>query len=423
MPGHLPEVVDFGKKHGLSDEALKELQGLMVASIHLTQKRVTVEVPASVANLGPGIETCGLAVDIWDEFTLEYAESFGMEVYGDTAGEIPRTHENLVVLGASCAYKAAGLPFPPLRFSCTHRIPFSKGLGAASASFVGGFLAASVLCSEEFSSCSAHGVNIQEKLKASGSFVDVSSSASHMVKKIQSTGHDGGSGSSSVTPDGEPQEGHDIAVHGLLQTAIQQGSNAGNVCPAIYGALQIATETPSGWRSHRVPVPTGLVCVIFVPEGLQEGKPLPQQPVDRKAAIFNVGRVALLVNCFCTKNFAMFQKATEDTLSQPHCHTNFPHLAPVIQAAMDAGATGACPSGYGPSVMALITGRSGDVLAQSASNQLERDVAEAMLDKADELGLNGSVLIAKPADVGAHVLARKSEIGGAHTNDRIVYFQ
>jgi len=73
--------------------------------------------------------------------------------------------------------------------------------------------------------------------------------------------------------------------------------------------------------------------------------------------------------------------------------------------------------------MALITGRSGDVLAQSASNQLERDVAEAMLDKADELGLNGSVLIAKPADVGAHVLARKSEIGGAHTNDRIVYFQ
>jgi len=136
-----------------------------------------------------------------------------------------------------------------------------------------------------------------------------------MVKKIQSTGHDGGSGSSSVTPDGEPQEGHDIAVHGLLQTAIQQGSNAGNVCPAIYGALQIATETPSGWRSHRVPLPTGLVCVIFVPEGLQEGKPLPQQPVDRKAAIFNVGRVALLVNCFCTKNFAISRR-----LLRTPCH-------------------------------------------------------------------------------------------------------
>merc|ERR1712113_883454 len=144
---------------------------------------------------------------------------------------------------------------------------------------------------------------------------------------------------------------------------------------------------------------------------------------DRQAAIFNVGRMALLTNCFCSGNFDMFQKSTEDTLTQPHCLSQFPFVSKVVQAAVDAGATGSFPCGYGPSVMALITGRTGDILAQSSFNELERGVAKAMLSKADAEGVPGKVFITKPSDEGAHVLAEKSELCANLGTDRIVYFQ
>eukprot|EP00913_Durusdinium_trenchii_P029803 g27928.t1 len=68
-------------------------------------------------------------------------------------------------------------------------------------------------------------------------------------------------------------------------------------------------------------------------------------------------------------------------------------------------------------------GRTGDVLAQSASNQLEQDVAKAMLRAAEESSVTGQILIAKPCDVGAHVIAQKSALGPADETSRISYFQ
>mmetsp|Transcript_56814 Transcript_56814/g.122847 ORF Transcript_56814/g.122847 Transcript_56814/m.122847 type:complete len:422 (-) Transcript_56814:145-1410(-) len=400
---HLPEVSEFGVKHGLSKDALTELEALIGASIHLTQKRVAVAVPATVANLGPGLEAFGMAVDIWDEFTLEYAEHFSLEVLGDNTEGVPRTEENLVVVGAACAFKSVGRPVPTLRFRCTHHIPFVQGLGATAASFVGGFLAGSVLCAEELAALpSKSSLSVRKS-----SFLD-----------IVAPREDG-----SASPRASKSDEEHSSVHELLQTAIKQGWNPGNVCPAIYGALQIGIETPDGWRSHRVPIPSGIVCAIFVPDGTHEGKPLQSETVERKDAIFNLGRSALLINCFCTNDFEMFQKATEETLMQSHCASQFPFLLPVIHAACDAGAAGAVPCGYGPCVMALITGRSGDVLAQSASNQLEREIGRSMLQAAEEQGVQGRVLIAKPADVGAHVLSEKSELGSAESDGRIVYFQ
>merc|ERR1712232_761776 len=122
-------------------------------------------------------------------------------------------------------------------------------------------------------------------------------------------------------------------------------------------------------------------------------------------------------------DFGMFSKATEDTLAQSHCESQFPFVSDICQAAYDAGAAGSFVCGYGPSCMALITGRTGDILAQSSFNELEHGVAKSMLKKGDELNTPGRVLIAKPADIGAHVLSQKSELGANLGEDRIVYFQ
>jgi len=390
----MPEVASFAQKYGLAGPAQEELQKLMHASVALAQRRVTVSVPATVANLGPGLETVGLAVDIWDEFTLEFSDHFSVELRGPDIAEVPRTEANLVVQGAAAAFKVCGRHLPSLRFICEHRIPFNKGLGAASASFVGGFLAASVLSAEELRLSPRPEQPEQEEVvrARSGTF-----------------------------PDGVPCETSNVDA--LLQATVARGWNPGNVCPAIYGALQIGIPTVSGTRSHRVPIPNGLVLCLFVPDAKEEGQRLEVESVERRNAIFNVGRSALLINCFATQDFAKFQKASEDFLATPTILEKFPHIRPVSQAALAAGASGACACGYGPSVMALIQGRTGDVLAQSASNQLEQNVGKAMLTAGEECLVNGQILIAKPVDVGAHVVAQKSTLGQSDEKSRIVYFQ
>jgi len=393
--GLTPEVVSFAQKHGLAVTAQEELQKLLNASVSLAQRRVTVSVPATVANLGPGLEVVGMAVDIWDEFTLEFSDHFSVEIRGPETLEVPRNEENLVVQGAASAFKEACRPFPTMRFICEHRIPFDKGLGAASAAFVGGFLAGSVLCAEE--------LRHMEKSTAKG-----------LPRTTSKEGLD-------VVDCSAPN--NMAGVEALLQAAIARGWNPGNVCPAIYGAIQIGIHTPNGMRSHRVPCPHGLVLCLFVPDGQEEETGLDMELVDRQKAIFNVGRIALLINVFTTQDFSKFQKASEDCLALPHIAEKFPYIKGVCQAALSAGASGACAAGYGPSVLALLPGRTGDVLAQSASNQLEQDVAKAMLKAAEEKSTSGQILIAKPVDVGAHVVAQKSALGPTDEKSRISYYQ
>jgi len=402
--GLTPEVASFAQKHGLTLMAQDELQKLLNASVSLAQRRVTVSVPATVANLGPGLEVVGMAVDIWDEFTLEFADHFSVEIRGLDTPEVPRNEENLVVQGAASAFKEACRPFPTMHFICEHRIPYDKGLGAASAAFVGGFLAGSVLCAEELR------------------HLERSTELRHLEKSTEkSTGRSNSKEGFDVVDCSAPTNASGVET--LLEAAIARGWNPGNVCPAIYGAIQIGINTSNGMRSHRVPCPHGLVLCLFVPDGQEEETGLDMELVDRQKAIFNVGRVALLINVFSTQDFSKFQKASEDSLALPHIAGKFPYIKGVCQAALAAGASGACAAGYGPSVLALLPGRTGDALAQSASNQLEQDVAKAMLKAAEEKSISGQILIAKPCDVGAHVVAQKSALGPADEQSRISYYQ
>eukprot|EP00913_Durusdinium_trenchii_P036052 g33734.t1 len=263
--------------------------------VSLAQRRVTVSVPATVANLGPGLEVVGMAVDIWDEFTLEFSDHFSVELRGPDSPEVPRNEENLVVQGAANAFKDACRPFPTMRFICEHRIPYDKGLGAASASFVGGYLAGSVLCAEE------------PRYSAAGTDLPPTEELRHLPP-TEAKRRDRAN-SREVLDVVDCQAPTNVAgVEALLQAAIARGWNPGNVCPAIYGALQIGIHTPSGMRSHRVPIPHGLVLCLFVPDGKEEDVGLDIEMVERQKAIFNVGRCALLINVFCTQEFSKFQK-------------------------------------------------------------------------------------------------------------------
>mmetsp|Transcript_70927 Transcript_70927/g.148367 ORF Transcript_70927/g.148367 Transcript_70927/m.148367 type:complete len:370 (+) Transcript_70927:96-1205(+) len=363
------DIESFVSKHGLNEGAQQELKTMMESVVSGTRRRVTVRVPATTANLGPGFDCCGMALDIWNEVTVERATVFSIEIEGEGAQVLPKTKGNLVVKGLEAAFKAIGKEPPVLRYWTKNRIPFAKGMGSSSAAIVSGILAGLAIA----------GFNLQVK--------------------------------------GEEE---------LLQIATAIEGHPDNVAPCIYGGFQLGVHNGKRWWSDRVTLPHGMMCVVFAPDHVtetSEARELLKKKVSVSDAVFNCGRVGLLVAAFATNNLSWLRTATEDALHQPQRAPLHKHLKPLIQAALDSGAHGACLSGAGPAVIAFTGGRAGDVIAQNVSERKELEVAEAFLKAADAINCPGQVLITKPIEHGGYIVSETVSYDPDTRRQRIHYVQ
>lgn len=109
-------------------------------------RKVTVTVPGSSANLGPGFDTLGLALSVYDTVEVEIIPSgLEVEVFGEGQGEVPLDGSHLVVKAIRAGLKAADAEVPGLRVVCHNNIPQSRGLGSSAAAAVAGVAAANGL--------------------------------------------------------------------------------------------------------------------------------------------------------------------------------------------------------------------------------------------------------------------------------------
>ena len=313
-----------------------------------------MSVPATSANLGSGYDCIGMAVDIWNELTLERSDKFEITAVGEGADELPMDETNLVVRGCKAAFDIAGLEMPPLKFTCTQRIPHARGLGSSSAAIVAGILAGLAI--------NGHKLDIQ-------------------------------------------------GAEGMLQLATEIEGHPDNVAPAIYGGIQLGiySSQEERWMTGRVPVPHGLIFIIFIPAftgKTDELRRVVPKEVPMKDAVFNMGRLAWLVNCMVTENTDDLREGLEDRLHQPQrAEAVYKHLYPLMDAAYNAGAVGCYLSGAGPSVMALATGGKGDFFTQQDENErCDAQIAEAMTRTAAEYGIEGRVYITHPTQTGGVVI-------------------
>ncbi|WP_246388911.1 homoserine kinase [Corynebacterium incognita] len=107
---------------------------------------VRVSVPATSANLGPGYDTLGMALSLYDEVTVEVVDSgIAVVINGEGAETLPRDERHLVVRAITAALRAAGMEVPGLKVSCTNNIPQSRGLGSSAAAAVAGVMAGNAL--------------------------------------------------------------------------------------------------------------------------------------------------------------------------------------------------------------------------------------------------------------------------------------
>ncbi|WP_018295804.1 homoserine kinase [Corynebacterium lubricantis] len=108
--------------------------------------KATVTMPGSSANLGPGFDTLGLAVGIYDTVEVEVTESgLVVEIHGEGEDDLPRDSSHLVVKAIRSGLTAAGVTVPGLKVTCTNNIPQSRGLGSSAAAAASGVVAANAL--------------------------------------------------------------------------------------------------------------------------------------------------------------------------------------------------------------------------------------------------------------------------------------
>ncbi|MBI4328874.1 MAG: homoserine kinase [Chloroflexi bacterium] len=268
----------------------------------------SVEVPATTANLGPGFDCLGLALDLWNRVTVRPANTFALEVTGEGVEGLPLGEKNLVYQTAIALFRRLGQTPPPMRLLCENRIPLTRGLGSSAAATVAGLMVANHLTGETLSPST------------------------------------------------------------LVERATEIEGHPDNAAPAVFGGCQIVVQEDRAFRIRAVPLAPGLECSLFVPEvrlATEQARAVLPTNVPRADAVFNVGRTALLVNALATGSWEDLRAATEDRLHQPYREALFPPMKPLFQTALAAGALGVFLSGSGPSVLAFALKGRGAAVAKA----------------------------------------------------------
>ena len=265
-------------------------------------RTVTVRVPATSANLGPGFDTLGLALAFYDELTVTVRSdnAINITVSGEGSPEsnspVLTDGKNLVVRSIQRVFDQIGVSMPGLDIQARNTIPHSRGLGSSSAAIVSGVLAAQGLLSTEYS----------------------------------------------------------LSKQDMFPLAAELEGHPDNVAPALFGELTISWIEGTTPRCTRLEVHKKVAPLVFVPSftlSTKHARSLQPITVPLEDAVFNVSRSSLLVAALTTNPELLFE-ATEDRLHQNYRAEAMPETQELIQILREHEHA-AVVSGAGPTILVL----------------------------------------------------------------------
>ena len=302
----------------------------------MSPQEITVRSPATSANMGPGFDSLGIALDVWNSVTVHEENKLGNSVLVRGKGEesLSSGKDNLVFQSFSRLFEEIGDVVPNVLLECDNQIELARGMGSSAASLASGLIAAN-----EYA-------------------------------------------------------GSPLNINELVQIAAKMEGHPDNVAPALLGGMQIGIYEESEVITASVPIPEKLSAVLYVPNvpmPTEEARNLLKPLVSRTDAVYNIGRVALMVQSMVTGELDNLRYATQDMLHQPERQGIFFPLKNIIRAAMNSGALGAFLSGSGSSVLAFCLNR-------------EYTIGYEMADAGMKSGLDGEIVITRPTTIGTHVV-------------------
>jgi homoserine kinase len=265
---------------------------------------ITIRIPATSANLGPGFDSLGLAMDLWNEAVITLAIEYSVQVNGEGRERLSLGENNLIVRTAQQFAEHVGKRLPPFHLDCVNRIPLSSGLGSSAAAKLTGLLGANALL-------------------------------------------------------GKP-----LSRHEILDLATELEGHADNVAPALLGGLVVSTVEDGRVFAHRInleatndsPIHITVVLPDFHLSTQQARLALPEQ-VTLRDAVHNISRTVMVTEAFRTGDLDLLSQAMTDTLHQPYRLGLIPGGGEAMQAARESGAAAAAISGAGPSIIAFSSER------------------------------------------------------------------
>jgi homoserine kinase len=264
-------------------------------------QRVVVDVPATTANLGPGFDCLGAALDLNNRFAMRRIEGggerFELIIEGSEGSHLRGGPENLVYRAAQRVWKAAGLEPVALEARVRLAVPPARGLGSSATAIVAGLMGANALVGEPLS---------KEK---------------------------------------------------LLELAIDIEGHPDNVVPSLLGGLCMTAKAASQrWRVVRCEWTSTVKAVVAIPSirlSTSEARRAMPKTIPVSDAVVNLGALTLLLQGLRTGNGDLISDGMHDRLHEPYRWRLIKGGEQVKQAAVDAGAWGCAISGAGPSVLAL----------------------------------------------------------------------
>ena len=261
-----------------------------------------VSVPSTSANLGPGFDTLGLALELRDRYAAKLLDEaiFDVDVSGEGADEIKKDKHNLVIRAMLCGFEYMGQKPRGIALRALNVVPHSRGLGSSSSAIVGGLALSRAL---------VHG--------------------------------------------GEAL----LSDEKMIELATDLEGHPDNVAAAVLGGATIAWLDNGQGRAVNISVNEKIKALAFIPSTgfatVKARKMLPET-VSHAAAAVNAGKAALLVHALSLRP-DLLHTATEDHLHQQYRGSGMPKSIELVNRLRAAGVA-AMISGAGPSVLVLHTG-------------------------------------------------------------------
>lgn len=274
-----------------------------------------VKIPATSANLGPGFDCLGLALQLYNSIIVEPSRPFKISLTGSYQDGIPADESNLVWRTMCHFWKLIHYPIPSVALTFENNIPPSRGLGSSSAAIVGGLVAANTLAGSPYSK------------------------------------------------------------YELLQVANALEGHPDNVTPALYGGVTLSIPTEGGMIPRVLSQTPNFKAVVVIPNTLlntAKARGILPPDVSRKDAVFNISHAGLLIEAFIREEYSLLKEGMRDLLHQNQRAVLIPGMLETLEAAFQAGAYGAALSGSGPTLIALIPENSKIAVTREMLNVMEQ---------------------------------------------------
>ena len=272
---------------------------------------IQLKVPATTANLGSGFDTLGMALSLYNIFTVTEllpAGEYTCKISGEGVDELKDARKNMLVTSYIKACEEWGVPVKGFAFESCNAVPLNRGLGSSSTAVVAGVVIANILAGSKF-------------------------------------------------PEAE-----------LLRVMTKIEGHPDNVVPCYIGGMTVSCWDGESLRYVRLPaLPNDLNVIAAVPDfevHTEDARKILPESVPFRDAVFNVSHASILCAAWAMGRWDLLRVGMEDRLHQPHRAKLFPGTTGekfLSEIANHPDCVATAISGSGPTMIAIVHGKAGEL--------------------------------------------------------------